>query len=390
MIREAYLVISRAEMRDAMNIMRDYDCEPKIDSMNYARVFLEAIHTNLASNLELLQELWEQKFFASSVSHIDLVETLKNDWMIECEKTNLHPSQPETSFETGVYSCTSIGRATADAALRTDISLFILHDLDRANQLMVLANELHLVYLVTPSNAIFWESREEWANLESIYRQLNDDERKVAKLAHVKESFLHQRASGDKNGQKPKEEVVYEHNRFFCSLALYRLISEEPFDDVAKQFKLSRGELEILQQQSAQYATKILPFCREMEWHHLLILLKDLPFRIAFGVRNELNELVQIRGIDQKRARALFSDGFNSWAKILWASSDRISTALTQTFPMFNCSYKFEWLVGEEPLPLPEAALRIQQRARELLESRLREQGFDTSHLKHMLDNVKG
>ena len=28
-------------MRDAMNIMRDYDCEPKIDSMNYARVFLE-------------------------------------------------------------------------------------------------------------------------------------------------------------------------------------------------------------------------------------------------------------------------------------------------------------------------------------------------------------
>lgn len=38
---EAYLVISRAEMRDAMNIMRDYDCEPKIDSMNYARVFLE-------------------------------------------------------------------------------------------------------------------------------------------------------------------------------------------------------------------------------------------------------------------------------------------------------------------------------------------------------------
>lgn len=44
------------------------------------------------------------------------------------------------------------------------------------------------------------------------------------------------------------------HLRFLSALALFDLIRECPLGDVARRFRINRGALQTLQQQSATYA----------------------------------------------------------------------------------------------------------------------------------------
>ncbi|KJH43467.1 hypothetical protein DICVIV_10511 [Dictyocaulus viviparus] len=207
---------------------------------------------------------------------------------------------------------TQLGRAALVSALPPDAALFVFADLQQATRAVALDTELHMLYLVTPSNCSIWQGCD-WNHLHNIFIKLLPAEKRVAKLLHL---------------------------RFFSALALFDIINEKSIDEVASHFKISRGTLQTLQQQSATYATMVVAFCSRLGWTYLRDLLHGFAIRLAFGVRKELTELVSIDGIDASRNNS--SDGFN------------------------------EWLFGESKMRLIDAATILRQRAIRAVEEHLR------------------
>uniref|UniRef100_A0A0K0DD22 PCI domain-containing protein n=1 Tax=Angiostrongylus cantonensis TaxID=6313 RepID=A0A0K0DD22_ANGCA len=170
-------------------------------------------------------------------------------------------------------SPTQLGRAALVSALPPDAALFVFADLQQATKAVALDTELHMLYLVTPTNCTVWQGCD-WNHLQNIFLKLLPGEKRVAKLLHL---------------------------RFFSALALFDIINEKSIEDVASYFKISRGTLQTLQQQSATYAAMVVSFCSHLGWTYLRDLLRGFATRLAFGVRRELTELVSIEGIDASR-----------------------------------------------------------------------------------------
>ncbi|VDM73044.1 unnamed protein product, partial [Strongylus vulgaris] len=176
---------------------------------------------------------------------------------------------------------TQLGQATLASALPPDAALFVFADLQQATRAVALDTELHMLYLVTPTNCSIWQGCD-WNHLHSIFSKLQNEEKRVAKLLHL---------------------------RFFSALALYDVVNEKSIDEVARRFRISRGTLQTLQQQSATYAgnfkAMVVAFCSRLGWTYLHDLLKGFAARLAFGVRRELTELVSIEGLDGSRLELL-------------------------------------------------------------------------------------
>ncbi|KAK6013593.1 hypothetical protein OSTOST_21087, partial [Ostertagia ostertagi] len=120
-----------------------------------------------------------------------------------------------------------------------------------------------------------------------------------------------------------------------CTLALFDVVNEKPIDEVARRFRISRGTLQTLQQQSATYAAMVVAFCSRLGWTYLCDLLKGFASRLAFGVRRELTELVSIAGIDASRARVFHEHDITSMVELSNCTTKKISDVLSLAVP-FN------------------------------------------------------
>lgn len=77
----------------------------------------------------------------------------------------------------------------------------------------------------------------------------------------------------------------------------------------------------------------MVQFCDRLGWYHLKLLLSGFAERIAFGVRRELTELVQIDGVDGGRARAFHCNGFSTVASLIQCDPNEIVNVLRKAVP---------------------------------------------------------
>uniref|UniRef100_A0A0N4WMK5 HTH_Tnp_4 domain-containing protein n=1 Tax=Haemonchus placei TaxID=6290 RepID=A0A0N4WMK5_HAEPC len=154
-----------------------------------------------------------------------------------------------------MLSPTQLGRAALVSSLPPDAALFVFSDLQQATKAIALDSELHMLLL--------------------------------------RRTVLY--------GKDAIGIICILHLRFFSALALFDVVNEKSIDEVARRFRISRGTLQTLQQQSATYAAMVVAFCSRLGWTYLCDLLKGFASRLAFGVRRELTELVSIAGIDASR-----------------------------------------------------------------------------------------
>ena len=77
----------------------------------------------------------------------------------------------------------------------------------------------------------------------------------------------------------------------------------------------------------------VVTFCDRLGWFNLHCLLSGFAERLAFGVRRDLTDLIQIDGIDGSRARALCLAGLKTVVSLTTADQQDIIQALKRAVP---------------------------------------------------------
>uniref|UniRef100_A0A8C7EC43 DNA polymerase theta n=1 Tax=Nothoprocta perdicaria TaxID=30464 RepID=A0A8C7EC43_NOTPE len=302
-------------------------------------------------------------------------------WLLENEFIQVLDSGSEGK----VYHPTHLGSATLSSSLSPTEAMGIFADLQRAMKSFVLENDLHIVYLVTPVY-------EEWTTIDwyqffCLWEKLPASMKRVAELVGIEEGFLARSVKGKiiaKTEKQHRQMAI--HKRFFTSLALLDLISEVPLKDMTKKYGCSRGQLQSLQQSAATYAGMVTVFANRLGWHNMEQLLSQFQSRLTFGVHRELCDLVRISALNAQGARTLYSAGFLTVADLAKASAGDVAAALTSSVPFKSVrravdedeesaeerrSKRSVWIAGMKGLSESEAASRIVEEARGLLQQDL-------------------
>jgi helicase len=114
--------------------------------------------------------------------------------------------------------------------------------------------------------------------------------------------------------QAPQDEVEYE---FFLSylktaLLLEDWVNEVPEDKIVEKYDVGPGDIYSLTQTAEWIAFSLSQIAEILGFHGHSLRLSILSKRIAHGVKEELLELVALKGIGRVRARKLYEQGYKS------------------------------------------------------------------------------
>ncbi|KAL7853880.1 hypothetical protein AOLI_G00207240 [Acnodon oligacanthus] len=302
------------------------------------------------------------------------------DWLMDNEFIHI---QKEGNTER--YCPTHLGSATLSSSLSPPEALGIFADLQRAMKGFVLENDLHILYQITPVY-VDWTTID-WYQFFCLWEQLPSAMKRVAEMVGIQESFLARSVSGKLIAKTEKQHrQMAIHKRFFTTLVLFDLVSEEPLGTVAKKYGCSRGQLQSLQQSASTYAGMVKVFCNRLGWHNLELLLSQFQSRLSFGVQRDLCDLVRISLLNAQRARALCSAGLVTVAEVARAKIADVEKALRKAVPFKSSrqavdeseedaqerrSMRCIWVSGKKALTESEAAEQIVLEARMLLQQDL-------------------
>uniref|UniRef100_A0A3B4C9X6 DNA polymerase theta n=1 Tax=Pygocentrus nattereri TaxID=42514 RepID=A0A3B4C9X6_PYGNA len=302
------------------------------------------------------------------------------DWLMDNEFIHI-----QKECDTERYCPTHLGSATLSSSLSPPEALGIFADLQRAMKGFVLENDLHILYQITPVY-VDWTTID-WYQFFCLWEQLPSAMKRVAEMVGIQESFLARSVSGKliAKTEKQRRQMAI-HKRFFTTLVLFDLVSEEPLGTVAKKYGCSRGQLQSLQQSASTYAGMVTVFCNRLGWHNLELLLSQFQSRLSFGVQRDLCDLVRISLLNAQRARALYSAGLVTVAEVARAKIADVEKALRKAIPFKSSrqavdeseedaqerrSMRCIWVSGKKALTESEAAEQIVLEARLLLQQDL-------------------
>uniref|UniRef100_A0A672S859 DNA polymerase theta n=1 Tax=Sinocyclocheilus grahami TaxID=75366 RepID=A0A672S859_SINGR len=302
------------------------------------------------------------------------------EWLMDNEFIHI---QKEGDVER--YCPTHLGSATLSSSLSPPEALGIFADLQRAMKGFVLENDLHILYQITPVY-VDWTTID-WYQFFCLWEQLPSAMKRVAEMVGIQEGFLARSVGGKliAKTEKQRRQMAI-HKRFFTTLVIHELVSEEPLGAVAKKYGCSRGQLQSLQQSASTYAGMVTVFCNRLGWHNLELLLSQFQSRLSFGVQRELCDLVRISLLNAQRARMLYSSGLVTVAEVARADVTELEKALRKAIPFKSSrqavdeseveaqerkSLRCIWVSGKKALTEREAAQQIVAEAQLLLQQDL-------------------
>lgn len=213
---------------------------------------------------------------------------------------------------------TQLGQATFKGCIDVDSSPLIYSELARAQDNLVLANELHLLYLVTPHD-LRDSPQPEWM---VYYKQVSsfreESEERVAELLGATESFLFRRATGQRSKMDDTTETRV--RRFYLTLMLYKLLQEHTVWNVARLFNVTRGFVQNLLTSASSFASCMVHFTRELnEFWGVNTLLEVMVKKLSYTASLELVPLMEVPGVKQARAHQLVKAGYKTLSSLAWA-----------------------------------------------------------------------
>eukprot|EP00347_Sterkiella_histriomuscorum_P009671 403340318 len=240
------------------------------------------------------------------------------------------------------FETTKLGLAIIKSNLSPEDGLMVYIDLQNAQQRIVLQNELHLLYLMTPvSNTCI---RINWELFHWIYRNLAPIELKICELIGIKEDYIvilnDQEDKGLVSGitdfkafaEVNKELIIrMRHARFYSTILLKDLLNDYKNEEVMSFYRITSGDIQAFQQRCSAFSSMVVTFCHELNWWNMYNLLNQYMDRINFVVQEELEELLQLSVIDAPKARAIYESGFTSIYHISKARPMDILKALQKT-----------------------------------------------------------
>ncbi|CAI0441279.1 unnamed protein product [Linum tenue] len=347
---ESVLICKPDELKRIMELLND-SCPPlqsclSEDKNGMTHAILEVVSGGIVQSANDIHRYVRCTLLNATKPFNDVVKSAQDSLRWLC-----HGKFVEWNEDTKLYSSTPLGRAAFGSSLCPEESLIVLDDLSRAREAFVLASDLHLVYLVTPINV---DVEPDWEVYYGRFVELSAIDQSVGNRVGVTEPFLMRMAHGApmrhskratvnsaamrgklekhasllSNNSLSDEQALRVCKRFYVALILSRLVQESPVGEVCEAFKVARGMVQALQENSGRFASMVTLFCERLGWHDLEGLVSKFQNRVSFGVRAEIVELTTIPHVKGSRARALYKAGLRTPLAIAEASIPDILKAM--------------------------------------------------------------
>jgi DNA polymerase theta len=228
-------------------------------------------------------------------------------------------TQPHTADE-GKFEVTQLGSGILRSTLSPEEGLLVYVDMQKAQKGLIMANELHYLYLLTPVSLSF---RVNWQLFHQIFKRLSAIEHGICERIGIQEDYIvnysvqgrvtqeslqfnrdvilpsdsqsaEQQEQALKAFQEMNKELIIRqrHIRFYTTLILKDLLHDHPLDQIANFYGLTVGELQAFQQRCTVFVCLVTQFTKELQWWNLANLLNQYSDRINFVVQEELQELI--------------------------------------------------------------------------------------------------
>ncbi|KAK6628654.1 hypothetical protein RUM43_002469 [Polyplax serrata] len=279
-----------------------------------------------------------------------------------CSRLDLNTTATKKSLKLSNDSqlmISRLGRAAMKGGLSLEKAHDLYGDLIKAQSSLVLLTNLHLLYLVTPSE-IFSQIKPNFSLYFNAYLQLSSNEIHTANIIGITEFVMTKLAMG----HQPKcvsESVV---SRFYVSLMLNLLWKQRTVWEVANMFQLPRGQVQTLMTSAATYANCVLRFCEELEeFWSFKSLLTDFCPQLAHCCSAELLPLMDLPAVKRGRAKQLYEAGY----KTLHILAVTEPNNLVQTIDHLSLRVASQ-IVAAAKLLLMEKAENLKEEAEDVLE----------------------
>ncbi|XP_003384429.2 PREDICTED: DNA polymerase theta-like [Amphimedon queenslandica] len=338
-------------------------------TLGYSEILLYLSCTLLC--VELVDEEKRNKEDITDEIRLILDESLK--YLLENEFISKTCSNKETPGSER-YTATQLGMATIASSLSPREALVVFKEFSKARRLLVLENELHMIYLVTPVSIVNQWPSIDWYKFYCIWERLATDMKHVASIIGVQEGYIVRALQGKpaERTQAQREKLLV-HQRFFTCLVLHDLVKESGLGPVSSKYGASKGFLQSLQSAAGTFAGMVTVFCNRLGWRNMEMLLGQFQSRLVFGIEKELVDLVRISILNGARARILYNNGYTSLSLLARTDPTAIESVLCKAFP-----FKSKETTGAHWCPRErrnmsdlEAAQLIVHEARELLSDQL-------------------
>ena len=300
---------------------------PKV-STSQCRFYLESIACGILKTKEDAGELACRTFAWSSgrdnasilACQDSALKEIYEKGLVEARRVDRSAEWCSTPEGFAFYKCTlPIERAKI---LRVELNQAMVNGLN-------LSTKTHLLFFcVWPETNPFVMNLNlrVWGDWMSRYPDLYElGEKHLDVTRHFAERAQHRQLVSRESKAK-----MARHERLAAALLLDDLLRGEDTNvELARKWSaltndgVDRGKIETLQTAAATAAGMASVLCEQCGWHALAGLLQNASEELQAGARRELLPLMRLEGMTGARARALYSAGFTTPAKIAALSSDK-------------------------------------------------------------------
>eukprot|EP00762_Andalucia_godoyi_P003175 ANDGO_01068.mRNA.1 hypothetical protein len=247
-----------------------------------------------------------------------------------------------TSGSDVLFDILPLGLAVAKSSFAIEDALFLYQELRKAiRHGLVLENELHLCYLSTPVSSMI---DPDWKLFGKILDRLPEEDQRIFEICGGDHALVARfafqppstsmfpsaagasalRSACAAALKNESEQRTFCCRRFYNALILRDAVNEVGVDELCVRFGTSMGRIEMLMTMAGSFAVQMIRFCGRMEWWALEACLLAYAKRVEFGVKGDVIELCEIRGVGQKRARMLYKNGIRSVEDVAKLSKDQL------------------------------------------------------------------
>ncbi|BFZ62187.1 hypothetical protein YB2330_003269 [Saitoella coloradoensis] len=303
----------------------------KPEKRGLKRALLEVIATNLASTESAVMTYAQSTLLYSTEPGETGMKKLVDeslDYLLENKLIVKEDPDGYTAVEKS-YVATDVGLAVVASAMTPEDGLFVHAELSRGMRTIVLDDDLHLIYHVTP---VYAQCEVDWRILRNAIEGLSESGNRIMSSVGVSPALVHKMAMGAtlKEDKPENVEKLRIHKRFYAALMLQDLINERSLSDVAAKFDIERGFLQSLTSLSGGFASMVGAFCTKLGWGTLAMLLEHFRDRLMFGVKDDLLELAKLPYVKSATARMLAQNGLKNIHLVAAASPEDIVKLLKE------------------------------------------------------------
>ncbi|KAH0791825.1 DEAD/DEAH box helicase family protein [Histomonas meleagridis] len=283
----------------------------KIDS-----AILQALSLGLATDLYTLNTYISTSF-----------ELSLNEQNIELIKSAINRLISQKLIETKHLQTTILGNAITVANFSIEEGLMLYDIIDKMMSSLCLVDDLHIVYLCTPSqtgvyipsfNEQIWDKiiNSHW---KAIHLITNYSKQELQKI------FIN--SIGGYRKLNLTEINVFE--RIYSASILLEIIEEKPINIVETVYKTDRGTIQALQSNAASFAGQITRFTEALGYFPLAASIQQFRQRLSYGIKAELIGLMSISAMRKDFARILYDEGIQSLNDIAMLNIEKLKEIIS-------------------------------------------------------------